>query len=159
MQDSTVLRSRDDFTIFSHFASVADCGCEFHIGTLRSNFKHYKSWPYLNFQLKQQIKVVLTGKVVNPSTTKYTHVGQRVSVVFYITVHHTNGPHICNGSTQLWQTEACVRKVIYFASYPLGINHHKYIFWSFMPRKIRFYWIHNVKFKSISTLQQVTFYE
>ena len=45
--------------IFSEL-SVAVCGYEFHIGTLRGNFRHYKFWPYLNFLLEQQIELVLT---------------------------------------------------------------------------------------------------
>ena len=46
--------------IFFHFASIAGCGYEFHVGILRGNCRRYKFWPCLNFLLEQQIKIVLT---------------------------------------------------------------------------------------------------
>ena len=44
---------------FCHFASIAGCECEFYVGTLRGSFRDYKFWPYLNFLLERQIKLVL----------------------------------------------------------------------------------------------------
>ena len=49
----------NNFMILFHFASISGCYCECHVGTICGNFKHYKFWPYLNFLLQHQTKLVL----------------------------------------------------------------------------------------------------
>ena len=41
---------------------MAFCEFEFHAGTLLGNFRHHRCWPYLDFLLEQQIKLVLRTK-------------------------------------------------------------------------------------------------
>ena len=48
---------------FYQLASVVGCGCEFYVGTLHCNYIDYEFWPYLNFLLEQQIKLVLISNL------------------------------------------------------------------------------------------------
>ena len=45
--------------LFHHFASSVGRRCEFYVGTLHCNFIHNEFWPHLNFQLEQQIELIL----------------------------------------------------------------------------------------------------
>ena len=47
------------YGFFSNLASIAGCGCEFHVGIMRGNFRPYKFWPHLDFLLEKQIIIVL----------------------------------------------------------------------------------------------------
>ena len=49
--------------LFYHFLSILGCRSEFDVGTMHHNFIRYEFWPYLNFLIKQQLKLPLIPKV------------------------------------------------------------------------------------------------
>ena len=46
-------------------------GCEFHVGTVRANFRHYKFWPYLTFLLEQTINTIFENSSFNLGSVKF----------------------------------------------------------------------------------------
>ena len=82
---------------FFHFACI--------VGTLRGKFKHLKFWPYLDFLLQQQIKLVLTlqskrnlkcgiQKNKNDRAWKSQSLPQTILIVYEkeseVTLHHSH---------------------------------------------------------------------